>query len=348
MIIATAPYIAGYRVAETKGQVFGLVVRSRGLGGNLVAGPALDRGRRDPRVHEPARGHPPPGDRPDGPERDPGRGERGHLDPLRLVGARRDDVRDRRLRDRRRDRPGVGRTPPTVRRPRRASRRRSSSGRWACSSAAASSGPRRPADPRRDRGRGARRDPAADLFSALFLFIPGAVMIAAVFLERTRYRSLHAEQTGDGHGPGGGEPQPPEPPLPAHRRAVRRPDDRRRRCRSGSTPRRASGGTSRSPDRAAYAPFRGGGAREAGWYSRWPAGNGGRRRHAPRAGSRATLRIHGHRSTRPRTARRRPTAPSPRRATSAGRSSTASCPGSSSTPGSSTRRVTPATPCSSG
>ena len=38
MIIATAPFIAGYRVAETKGQVFGLVVRSRGLGGNLMAG----------------------------------------------------------------------------------------------------------------------------------------------------------------------------------------------------------------------------------------------------------------------------------------------------------------------
>ena len=38
MIISTAPFIAGYRVAETRGQVFGLVVRSRGLGGNLVAG----------------------------------------------------------------------------------------------------------------------------------------------------------------------------------------------------------------------------------------------------------------------------------------------------------------------
>jgi uncharacterized protein YbjQ (UPF0145 family) len=38
MIIATAPYVAGYRVTETRGQVFGLVVRSRGLGGNLVAG----------------------------------------------------------------------------------------------------------------------------------------------------------------------------------------------------------------------------------------------------------------------------------------------------------------------
>jgi uncharacterized protein YbjQ (UPF0145 family) len=38
MIIATAPFIAGYRVAETKGQIFGVVVRSRGLGGNLMAG----------------------------------------------------------------------------------------------------------------------------------------------------------------------------------------------------------------------------------------------------------------------------------------------------------------------
>jgi uncharacterized protein YbjQ (UPF0145 family) len=38
MIIATSPFIAGYRVQETKGHVFGLVVRSRGLGGNLMAG----------------------------------------------------------------------------------------------------------------------------------------------------------------------------------------------------------------------------------------------------------------------------------------------------------------------
>jgi len=50
----------------------------------------------------------------------------------------------------------------------------------------------------------------ADLVSALFLFVPGAVMVAAVFLERTRYRSLHAEQSGDGHGPGGGETGRPD------------------------------------------------------------------------------------------------------------------------------------------
>ena len=38
MIVATTPYIGGYRVVETKGMVFGLVVRSRGLGGNIMAG----------------------------------------------------------------------------------------------------------------------------------------------------------------------------------------------------------------------------------------------------------------------------------------------------------------------
>jgi uncharacterized protein YbjQ (UPF0145 family) len=38
MLIATTPFIAGWRVVETRGQVFGLVVRSRGLGGNIMAG----------------------------------------------------------------------------------------------------------------------------------------------------------------------------------------------------------------------------------------------------------------------------------------------------------------------
>ena len=38
MIVSTAPFIAGHRVTETKGQTFGLVVRSRGLAGNIVAG----------------------------------------------------------------------------------------------------------------------------------------------------------------------------------------------------------------------------------------------------------------------------------------------------------------------
>jgi len=38
MIVATTENVAGYRVRETKGQVFGVVVRSRGLGGNIMAG----------------------------------------------------------------------------------------------------------------------------------------------------------------------------------------------------------------------------------------------------------------------------------------------------------------------
>jgi uncharacterized protein YbjQ (UPF0145 family) len=38
MMVTTTPYIAGWRVQETKGQVFGLVVRSRGLAGNIAAG----------------------------------------------------------------------------------------------------------------------------------------------------------------------------------------------------------------------------------------------------------------------------------------------------------------------
>src|SRR5690242_14897063 len=38
MMIVTTDAISGYEIVETKGQVFGLVVRSRGLGGNIMAG----------------------------------------------------------------------------------------------------------------------------------------------------------------------------------------------------------------------------------------------------------------------------------------------------------------------
>ena len=38
MIIVTTEGITNYRIVETKGQVFGVVVRSRGLGGNIMAG----------------------------------------------------------------------------------------------------------------------------------------------------------------------------------------------------------------------------------------------------------------------------------------------------------------------
>ncbi len=38
MIVVTTEGVAHYRIIETKGQVFGVVVRSRGLGGNIMAG----------------------------------------------------------------------------------------------------------------------------------------------------------------------------------------------------------------------------------------------------------------------------------------------------------------------
>jgi uncharacterized protein YbjQ (UPF0145 family) len=38
LIVATTESIAGHRVTQTLGQVFGVVVRSRGLGGNIMAG----------------------------------------------------------------------------------------------------------------------------------------------------------------------------------------------------------------------------------------------------------------------------------------------------------------------
>jgi len=38
MLVATTENVAGYRTKQTLGQVFGVVVRSRGLGGNIMAG----------------------------------------------------------------------------------------------------------------------------------------------------------------------------------------------------------------------------------------------------------------------------------------------------------------------
>lgn len=38
MIVVTTPYLTGHRIIESKGMVFGLVVRSRGIGGNIMAG----------------------------------------------------------------------------------------------------------------------------------------------------------------------------------------------------------------------------------------------------------------------------------------------------------------------
>ena len=38
MLVVTTENVPGKRVREVKGQVFGVVVRSRGIGGNLMAG----------------------------------------------------------------------------------------------------------------------------------------------------------------------------------------------------------------------------------------------------------------------------------------------------------------------
>ena len=38
MLVVTTENVAHYRVVEIKGQCFGVVVRSRGLGGNIMAG----------------------------------------------------------------------------------------------------------------------------------------------------------------------------------------------------------------------------------------------------------------------------------------------------------------------
>jgi len=38
IIVTTAPYVAGYRVVRVLGVALGVTVRSRGLGGRLLAG----------------------------------------------------------------------------------------------------------------------------------------------------------------------------------------------------------------------------------------------------------------------------------------------------------------------
>jgi uncharacterized protein YbjQ (UPF0145 family) len=56
MLVVTTERVAGYRVTDIRGQCFGVVVRSRGLGGNIMAGLRSIVRRRDRRVHATARG----------------------------------------------------------------------------------------------------------------------------------------------------------------------------------------------------------------------------------------------------------------------------------------------------
>ena len=38
MFVVTSEHVVDHRITETKGEVFGVVVRSRGIGGNIMAG----------------------------------------------------------------------------------------------------------------------------------------------------------------------------------------------------------------------------------------------------------------------------------------------------------------------
>jgi hypothetical protein len=42
--------------------------------------------------------------------------------------------------------------------------------------------------------------------SGIWAVVVGLVLVIAAFIERSRYRSAEAEQSGAGYGPGGGEP----------------------------------------------------------------------------------------------------------------------------------------------
>ena len=52
---------------------------------------------------------------------------------------------------------------------------------------------------------------AGSFFAALWLIVPGAVLIIVAVIEVSRYRSQAAEQANFPPGPGGGETDPPEP-----------------------------------------------------------------------------------------------------------------------------------------
>src|SRR5579862_8991630 len=89
MLVVTTENVPGYRVKDVKGQVFGIVVRSRGLGGNIMAGlRSLAGGEitEYTQLLEEARR--------------PHAGQRHHHDALRLRGDRADDERDRGIRHR--------------------------------------------------------------------------------------------------------------------------------------------------------------------------------------------------------------------------------------------------------
>jgi len=70
MIVTTTAQVEGHPILETKGQVFGVIVRSRGLGGNIVAGLRTILGGEIHEYTAMVRGRAPSGDRQDVQERD--------------------------------------------------------------------------------------------------------------------------------------------------------------------------------------------------------------------------------------------------------------------------------------
>ena len=238
MIVATTPFIAGHRVIETKGQVFGLVVRSRGFSGNLIAGlrslvggeikeytalledtrrQALDRLVKNATLMG---------------------ANAVHLDALRQLRAGQHDVGDRGVRHRRRRRARRRRAAADQRvvdgldRATTASADRSAVGALIALAGLAA------------RGIGGSRAgrPVADRHR-------GRCIVVAVVLERQRYRSEEADELVRPGRPGRRRAdRRARAAFPADRRDVRRPDDRPARCASTSTRGPASGATSPRPE----------------------------------------------------------------------------------------------------
>lgn len=100
IIVSTTEKVAGHKTGATLGQVFGVVVRSRGLGGNNRGRPALDHRRRDQGIYRARRGDAAPWGRSPRPERGADRCERGGDDAFRFGIDRPEDERGRRLRQR--------------------------------------------------------------------------------------------------------------------------------------------------------------------------------------------------------------------------------------------------------
>ena len=235
MIVATTPFIAGHRVTETKGQVFGLVVRSRGFSGNLIAGlRSLGGGeiKEYTSLLEDTR--------------------RQALDRLvknaTLMGANavismRFDSSE--MATTMTEIVAYGTAVVVVAGRRRAAARRRVTSR------AVNHVDVEHDHPARRRG---RRDRPADRrlgliavgpvagVSGFWVTLIGAALLISLAIERSRYRSEDADRSFEPVGPGGGEPSSrPRAALPADRRDVRRPDERPSDARlPGSADRRAT------------------------------------------------------------------------------------------------------------